>query len=45
MWTIKGAVDTQVYNNDITWTLSKVLRGTREEEVRKTLHDIVAVAY
>ena len=45
VWAIKAAVDTQVCNNEITWTLSKVLRGTMEEEVRKTLHDMVAVAY
>ena len=45
VWAIKAAVDTQVCNNEITWTLSKVLKGTMEEEVRKTLHDMVAVAY
>ena len=45
VWAIKGAVDTQVCNNKITWTLSKVLSGTMEEEVRKMLHDMVTVAY
>ena len=45
VWAIKVAVDTQVCNNEITCTLLKVLRGTTEEEVRKTLHDMVAVAY
>ena len=45
VWAIKAAVDTQVCNNEIMWTLSKVLRGTTEEEVRKMLHDMVAVAY
>ena len=45
VWAIKPAVDTQVCNNEITWALSKVLRGTMEEEVKKTLHDMVLVSY
>ena len=45
MWAIKAAVDTQVCNNEIIWTLSRVLRGTTEKEVRKTLHDMVVVLY
>ena len=39
VWSIKAAVDTQVCNNEITWTLSKVMRGTTEEEVRKAVQD------
>ena len=42
---MKVVVDNQVYNNEITWSLSKVLRGMNEEEVRSILHNMVAVAY
>ena len=35
----------QVCNNKITWTLSKVLRGTTEEEVRNAIHDQVVVTF
>ena len=45
VWSIRAAVDTQVCNNEITWTLSKVMRGTTEEEVRKVVHDQVVVAF
>ena len=39
VWNVKAAVDTQVCNNEITWTLSKAMRGTTEEEVWKAVRD------
>ena len=45
VWNIKATVDTQVCNNKIRWTLSKVMRGMREEEVRKVVHDQVVVTF
>ena len=45
VWNIKAAVDTQVCNNEITCTLSKVMRGTTEEEVWKAVRDQVVVAF
>ena len=45
VWRIKAAVDTQVCNNEITCTLSKVMRGTTEEEVRIAVHDQVLVVF
>ena len=42
---IKVVIDTQVCNNKIACTLSKVLRGTTEEEVRRMLYDKVTIIY
>ena len=42
---VKMAVDMQVCNNEITCTLSKVLRGMTEEEVQKAVHNQVMVTF
>ena len=45
MWNIEAAIDTQVYQNEITWRVSKVVRGTSEAEVSVELGTQATVVY
>ena len=44
-WNIEAAIDTQVYQNEITWRVSKVVRGTSEAEVSVELGTQATVVY
>lgn len=45
MWNIEAVIDTQVCQNEITWKVSKVVRGTTEAEVCKELGNQATVVY
>ena len=45
IWNIEAAIDTQVCQNEITWRVSKVVRGKTEAEVSVELGTQATVVY
>ena len=45
MWNIEAAINTQVCQNEITWRVSKVVRGTTEVEVSVQLGTQATIVY
>ena len=45
MWNIEAVIDTQVCQKEITWKVSKVVRGTTEAEVCEELGNQATVVY